>query len=153
MLAYVFWHWPEPQGNPAQYESRLLDFQKSLAASPPAGFRESAVFRVQGAPWLPTPGAAYEEWYLLEGSAALDPLNDAAVARAHLAYWVEKPTGTSYGNFYSLLRPAIRLAGAVLWGRQMVLGPTREFCLHSPEAIELPPGFSAQRTELTRLWP
>ena len=55
-------------------------FTSALASAAPAGFVESLVFRVAGeAPWLG--GApAYADWYLLETSAALDPLNVAAVS-------------------------------------------------------------------------
>jgi hypothetical protein len=80
MLAYVFWHWPKPDVDPAQYERDQRAFHHALAAAAPGGFRNSLVFRVGGeAPWLG--GApAYADWYLLETSTALDELNAAAVS-------------------------------------------------------------------------
>jgi len=86
MLAYVFWHWRQAAVDREEYERVLGGFHASLRDAPSPGFRRSWVWRVQGAPWLPE-GTGYEDWYLLDGSAALDPLNEAAVTasrqRAH----------------------------------------------------------------------
>jgi hypothetical protein len=185
MLAYVFWHWPRGAVAPADYEAKLRAFQKCLAENPPAGFLRSVVYRVRDASWLEPSSVAYEEWYLTDGSAALDPLNDAAVApacraahdaAAHLAaggtaglyrlrlgaaelkearcaYWLAKPAGMKYEDFYALFTPLVGPAGIALWGRQMTLGPTPEFCLHSREDFQLPPGIAPQKTLLERIWP
>ena len=80
MLAYVFWHWPQPSIDSSAYEQRLIDFQTALERVSPTGFLAARVFRIPGAPWLAAPQEAYEDWYLVDGSAALDPLNDAAVS-------------------------------------------------------------------------
>ena len=168
MLAYVFWHWPRPDIDRASYEEHLIDFYRTLAANKPRGFRESAAFRLRGAGWLKTSGEAYEEWYLLDDSAALDLLNEAAVsgaceephnraareaadgvgglyrlragsedlAQARFATWLSKPSGVSYKDFYAELDSLTSQPGVALWGRQMTLGPTTEFCLHTPTPIE-----------------
>jgi hypothetical protein len=80
MLAYVFWHWSNPDVAPATYEQYQRAFHAALASSAPGGFLESTSFRIDGqAAWLG--GApAYADWYLVENSAALDPLNVAAVS-------------------------------------------------------------------------
>jgi hypothetical protein len=78
VLAYVFWHWRRPDVTAADYESAQVRFHEVLAAAPPPGFRRSWSVAVAGAPWTRA-SEAYEDWYLLEGSAALDPLNTAAV--------------------------------------------------------------------------
>lgn len=80
MLAYVFWHWRRPEVAAAAYEALQLGFHAALAEAPPPGFLRSALLALAGAPWANEGGAAYEDWYLLEGSGALDPLNDAAVS-------------------------------------------------------------------------
>ena len=80
MLAYVFWHWPNADVDPTIYEDGLVEFHQSLSAHKPAGFQYSAAFRIQGAPWLATKATAYEDWYLVDGSGALDVLNDAAIS-------------------------------------------------------------------------
>src|SRR2546428_9252928 len=82
MLAYVFWHWPSSSVEAGEYGHLLRRFLAALGEAAPPGFRGSVVFRIAGnAPWLGgTP--AYADWYLVDGSAALDPLNVAAVSGA-----------------------------------------------------------------------
>jgi hypothetical protein len=82
MLAYVFWHWPQTSIERGAYEDHLCEFQQTLAANKSSGFQQSVVFRIRGASWLNTSDEAYEEWYLLDDSAAMDPLNEAAVSGA-----------------------------------------------------------------------
>ena len=185
MLAYLFWHWPQAGVAASAYETRLREFQQTLAANKPLGFLQSVVYRVQGASWLGKNSDAYEEWYLTDGSAALDPLNEAAVGSAcraahdaaaqlaaggvaglyrlrqgkgeveaaRFAYWLPKPAGMKYEELYALLKPLTGSPGIALWGRQMVLGPTPEFCLLTRDAAALPSGLAPQMTSLERIWP
>lgn len=178
MLAYVFWHWPRPDIERGQYLEHLAEFHRILAANKPPGFHHSVVFGIQNANWLNTDGEAFEEWYVLDNSAAMDPLNDGAVsgvceephnrvarqaadgtgglyrlragsenlAGAKFATWLSKPAGVSYKDFYGSLEPLTSQPGVTLWGRQMTLGPTTEFCLHTPTAIE-------NSRELIRVYP
>jgi hypothetical protein len=180
MLAYVFWHWPQAEINPGLYVDHLSEFQQTLAANKPDGFQESVVFRIRNAAWLKTNGEAYEEWYLLDDSAAMDRLNEAAVsgaceephnrvareaadgigglyrlragaqdlAHSKFAVWLSKPGGVSYKDFYAALQPLTSQPGVALWGRQMTLGPTTEFCLHSQTSIELPQGYTGYSMSL-----
>jgi hypothetical protein len=182
MLAYVFWHWHRPEIERGSYLDHLADFHRTLAAHKPSGLQQSVVFRVQDANWLRTEGEAFEEWYLLDDSAAMDKLNDAAVSgaceephnkvareaadgvgglyrlragqedltQAKFAIWLSKPDGVSYANFYAALQPLTSQPGIALWGRQMTLGPTTEFCIHSPASIELPEGYSGSSHRLHR---
>ena len=184
MLAYVFWHWPQSTIDPDAYVNHLIDFHQTLAANKPAGFHYSVVFRVRGASWLKTNEEVYEEWYLLDDSAAMDPLNEAAVSgvcqephnrvareaadgigglyrlrtgqeelsQTRCALWLSKPAGVSYKDFYTTLQPLTSQPGVALWGRQMTLGPTTEFCIHSPNPIELPPGYSGLQPQLTLIY-
>src|SRR5919199_4205328 len=80
MLAYVFWHWPAAEVQAEAYEQLLVAFHRSLSEASIPGFQVSTTCRVEGqAAWLG--GApAYADWYLLDGSSALDALNEAAVA-------------------------------------------------------------------------
>jgi hypothetical protein len=71
VLAYVFSHRPAPGVETVSYEEVLRDFHDRLAAGPPRGFISSLTYRV---------GDGYSDWYLLEDSAALDALNEAAVS-------------------------------------------------------------------------
>jgi hypothetical protein len=36
------------------------------------------------------------------------------------------------------MRPVVEACGGALWGRQMVLGPAPEFCLHAAEPQDVP---------------
>lgn len=185
MLAYVFWHWPTPEADPETYENHLREFHHALAAGKPDGFLRSAIFRLCGVPWLETNASAYEDWYLVESSSALDVINEAAVTAARkdphdraarhaaggaaglyrlrkgsdnveaarFAWWLAKPVGVSYDDFYAQLRPLTDQPDVGLWGRQMVLGPTPEFCLRSPHLVDFPGGLIAYKLETERVLP
>jgi hypothetical protein len=184
LLAYVFWHWRRPEVDRASYVERLIAFHEALGRASPSGFLASVLFRGGPAPWV-TGGESFEDWYLTEGSAALDPLNDGSisggcrlphdqaarsaaggtaglyrlrlgsgdVAAARTARWLSKPSGTSYGEFQGRLGPWAERPGCSLWGRQMTLGPTPEFCLLSPDDPGLPGGLVALARSLEILWP
>lgn len=181
MLAYVFWHWPQPGLNMLDYVTHLESFHRTLAANAPTGFQRSVVFCIEDADWLRTRGPAYEEWYVLDGSAAMDLLNDAAVSgacetphnlvareaaggtgglyrlragqedlsNARFAIWLSKPDGVTYQDFFDALASLTSRPNVALWGRQMTLGPTTEFCLHSQTPLQLPPGYTGRQIPLT----
>jgi hypothetical protein len=73
MLAYVFSHRPANGVDVADYEGALRRFHAALANAAPIGFLGSSTYRV---------GGGYGDWYLVESSAALDALNEAAVSGA-----------------------------------------------------------------------
>jgi hypothetical protein len=79
MLAYVFWHWRQPTISASSYEADLIQFHRTLEANKPEGFQRSIVFLFEGAPFLATDQPVYEEWYLLDNSAAMDRINYEAV--------------------------------------------------------------------------
>jgi hypothetical protein len=76
LLAYVFSHEPAPEVDVAGYEAVLRRFHEALASMRPEGFIRSLTYRI---------GPGYSDWYLVETSAALDPLNAAAVSGARAA--------------------------------------------------------------------
>jgi len=166
MLAYVFTHWPADPGRREAYEAAVVAFHRALAAAGSEGFERSFLYRVRGAHWV---GAelGYEDWYLVAGSFALDPLNEVAVsARLRPAHDAAAlATGGGMGALYRLIsglpepapgdvswlsKPAgegypdfyLRFsADAVLWRRQMVLGSATEFMLEG----DPPPGLAGVR--------
>jgi hypothetical protein len=75
------------------------------------------------------------------------------VSQSQFAVWLSKPLGTSYEAFYDSLSPWTSHPGVGLWGRQMVLGPTPEFCLLSPDKIELPQTLNGLALTLEPIWP
>ena len=182
MLAYVFWHWPSPQHTADAYEALQRALHAALAQSAPSGFIRSFVFRLDGqAPWLGgTP--AYADWYLVDASPALDPLNVAAVSgvceapHAEVARAMAAGAGslfgaytdkTSVGNartitFVTKPRPMpyatfktemASVPKESLWRRQMVLGPTPEFALLTQSPVNIPDTFTPLSLTLTPVWP
>ena len=181
MLAYVFWHWCRPEVNAATYEAAQRRFHAALAAAPSPGFSHSHSAALRGAPWAFGGGASYEDWYVIHASAALDSLNSAAItasrqaphdAAAALAaggaaglytlragtavtaptraVWFAKPAGMTYAALDDLLRDVVA-AGACVWMRYMVLGPTPEFVLHGD--FKLPAPLTGLQLELRTVWP
>jgi hypothetical protein len=80
MLAYVFWHWPKQGIGRPEYEATQRAFHDALTDDPPRGYLRSVSVAITGAPWANAGWDAYEDWYLLHDSAALDHLNDAAIS-------------------------------------------------------------------------
>jgi hypothetical protein len=99
MLAYVFWHWHGPQIEAGAYQHNLIAFHQALSAHKPRGFDSSMVLLAEQATWLGRDAPTYEDWYFVENSAALDPLNEGTLSgpcqEAHnqLARWTEGGTG------------------------------------------------------------
>jgi hypothetical protein len=176
MLAYVFWHWPQPGVDAETYVDHLVAFHQTLNANKPIGFNGSRVFCMRDVSWLDTTGNAYEDWYLLDDSSALDRINEAAVSgvceaphnlvareaaggtaglyrikqgsgfgQAQFALWLSKPAGVSYTDFYLMLEPVIKKEQGALWQRQMTLGPTSEFLIHSATPVQLPETWTASQ--------
>ncbi len=83
MLAYVFWHWKSDAVAEDRYEDEARAFHSSLARRRPPGFLRSAAFAIPSAAWIPEGRGACEDWYLIEGSAALDGLDHGAVSPPH----------------------------------------------------------------------
>jgi hypothetical protein len=78
MLAYVFWHWRQPSVDASIYETDLINFTRLCSQTDQQGLSLSRVLdRKRSVAGIDS--AAYEEWYLLEDSAAMDRINHAAV--------------------------------------------------------------------------
>lgn len=118
MLAYLFWHRPSPAAPAATYEAALVTFHRRLAEAAAPGLRASAAYRISATPWLGG-REGYEDWYLVDASWALDPLNRWAVTgpmeAPHAAVAGLMETGA--GGLYSLVwgEPAVPLRSAVAW--------------------------------------
>ncbi len=104
MLAYIFWHWPLRHIDSGSYESMLADFHRTLSLHPPAGLHGSMAVRQEGASWLLPERITYEDWYLLDGSASLDTLNEGAVSGPCAAphHLVARAADGGHGGLYRL---------------------------------------------------
>ncbi len=124
MLAYISWHRPSPDVDPAAYERALERFHRSLAHRPPSGFAGSAAFVAAELPWLAPPTGAgaeaageaerpggYEDWYLVDSWSAVGVLEEAAVSRGHLTAHdaVAAKAEVSTGAIYRLSEGGARL--------------------------------------------
>lgn len=119
MLAYLAWHRPGASADAGAYEQALERFHRSLAHTPPAGFRGSFAFRARELPWLAggAPGApGYEDWYLLEDWTAVGVIEEAAVSRQHLSAHerVAGHAAAAVGGIYRLIEGRAALAGVRL---------------------------------------
>ncbi|HET7419152.1 MAG TPA: hypothetical protein VFL27_02095 [Candidatus Dormibacteraeota bacterium] len=76
MIAYLFFHHLEPGADEVEYEAGLRYFHDALRGAGFEGFVGSRTVRT---------GDGYCDWYLVESSAALDHLNDAAVSGGRLS--------------------------------------------------------------------
>lgn len=183
MHAYVFWHWQRTGVPSSDYENRLIQFHRALGNAPSEGFKGSWIAALQDAAWANGGGTAYEDWYWIDSSAALDPLNDAAVSASRKAPHDQAAMAVEDGaaGLFRLragkefMAPQFALWFAkpkdwsykqlideltpymvgdrALWTRQMALGPAREFCLHANEQLKLPTGIDAQSIPLRAVFP
>ena len=180
LMAYVFWHWPRPEISLELYERKLVLFQNTLTSSEPDGLVEALSFRVNGLPWGPKEGKAYEDWYVLRDFAALGTINEFAVSgesrephdsiakdymkgaggvfklitgdlrlrEARFETWVEKQVGPSYQSYYEEVGRHADWMHSDLWRRQLVLGPSAQFCIHSDGPLNLPATFRPVTTKI-----
>jgi hypothetical protein len=166
MLAYLFWHRPFGRFDRKLYEEALLRFQSDLAAANPAGFIGASSFQIEPVRWLDDlPG--YEDWYLLEGSWAIDSLNafakqghgglyahvsgETAPPEQSTIYWLTRPRGIQWRAAIDRLRAQYPQAN--VWRRQMVLGPGAEFGVEMPgdEEPRTPSRWEVHRVRRVRL--
>ena len=182
MLAYVFYHWKRSDVAAVDYEQRLRDFHDALRLAPSAGFRSSWCASLTGAPWANNSGDSYEDWYLINGSIDLEPLNDAAISASRQVPHDQAAASAAGGTagLYRLKAGAAIVAPlfaswfskpngwsygqllerlqpvtdyAALWGRQMTLGPALEFCLHANALPQIPAGINALSIPLRSVFP
>ena len=67
--------------------------------------------------------------------------------------WIEKPIGPSYQSYYEELAKSVGDRKTDLWRRQMVLGPSPQFCVHSHEELQIPVGFRPTMSKLEMISP
>ncbi len=138
MRAFVFWHRPAPGASRPAYEAAQTRFHERLAATSAPGFIGSATYHVSALPWLGGE-EGYEDWYLVADTAALDPLNEAAVAgrmkQAHDGAAADMEEG--HGGLYALQ-----------WGEPAASARSRCLWLGRPRGVAHAPVLEALRARL-----
>jgi len=168
VLAYVFWHARSPAIDVAGYEARLTAFHAALRAEAPAGLGPTLTFGLSAVPWLGGDAGYEDWYLVEDfgalgtlnaaavAGAASAPHDAAAAAsrsgvggvmglvagpplpaRAGWATWLCKPAGVGYDAFHAELAAALGEEGSA-WRRQMVLGPSSEYCVVAESERALP---------------
>ncbi len=78
-VAYVFWHRPRPDADPAEYADALARFHAALDGEPPRGLLASWSLRLGSTPWPDGGEGWFEDWYVIRGLGALAALEQAAI--------------------------------------------------------------------------
>ena len=179
MLAYVFWHWPQPEVKRPDYEKALVDFFNALRTVRPHGFLDCFGYRLDSFPWKAPVSDGYEDWYLIKDFYSLGILNEAAVSGAMTAPHrsiASRAAGGSGGlyklnsadhieqvrfstwfpkatgmSYHDLNSILNTLDRSNQWQRQMTLGPAPEFCVQSNERVVLPSSLNITTVGIRRL--
>lgn len=100
MLAYLFWHAAPDGASAADYERTVVHFGSALADAAIPGLLGNASYAIARTPWLGERG--YEDWAWLQGSWALDVLNELAVSGAMAGPHDAVAKATRHGGFGGL---------------------------------------------------
>jgi len=145
MLAYLFWHAASNASAAEEYEKKILHFGRALADAKVPGVLGNASYSIGRTTWLGEPG--YEDWVWLEGSRALEGLNERAVSGA-----MEQPhhavaQSTKHGGFGALYY--------LVAGKHAIPGHSKILWLSRPRGIvwrDVMPGIVKSASAEVTVW-
>jgi len=73
--------------------------------------------------------------------------------KAVIAYWLTKPPDMPYEKFYQKIEPFAEQPQVAFWTRQLVLGPSKEFCIHAPATLDISLKNEVLSRDLEQVWP
>jgi hypothetical protein len=76
---------------------------------------------------------------------------DLPLGEERVVSWVDKTPGVPYPSFYDEIAGVVGDQQARLWRRQLVLGPSTQFCLRSTEQIQFPESLKVVNSKLQPL--
>ena len=91
----------------------------------------------------------------MEGSGGVFKLISGSLDlhQARFAAWIGKKIGPSYDSYYEDVSHVVGESNTDLWRRQMVLGPSPQFCVHSVNPVSFPEEFRPLTVRLELLAP
>jgi hypothetical protein len=91
--------------------------------------------------------------YMKGAGGIFKSIKGDTLREARFVTWVEKPIGPSYQSYYDEVAGLTAGKSSDLWRRQMVLGPSPQFCIHSGEPLGLPANLRPFSTKIERIGP
>lgn len=109
MLVYVFWHQPRAGIALDEYAGALLAFESVFKQQ--GDVTDVQSFRMESVPWFGSGQRVYTDWYVMDDSSRLDPINEHAVTGPCEAphHAIAAMAGAGAGSLYDITYPGCEI--------------------------------------------